>query len=139
MRVFLLVDVVLVLVFVAVLLATRTGADESPGTVAEPQVSGATSESPSPGPTRTPWSTEPTGEAEMFASPSGNIMCSISPEAASCSIAQLADEGLVEDEGCNGTVGHVVRVTTDGADRACVDGESPGKAPEATPALEYEE
>jgi len=138
MRVFLLVDVVLVLVFVAVLLGTRSGAGEPTVAATPPQVDGTATQSAEPGPTRTPWSTEPSGEPELFASPSGNIMCSISPDAASCSIAQLTEEGLVEDEDCDGTVGHVVRVTPEGAERPCVEGKPPGKAPKATPELEYE-
>lgn len=139
MRAFLLVDVVLVLVFVAILLATRTGAGDSTGSPTASENPGAPAQSATPGPTRTPWSTEPTGEAELFASPSGNIVCSIAPEGASCSIAELAKEGLVKDEDCQGTVGHIVRVGTDGAERPCVAGEPPGKAPEATPELDYED
>ena len=157
MRAFLAVDVVLVLAFVAVLLMTRTGgADDAPE--AAPQVS--TSEATTPGPEATsagataedqsgdePTSDEPSEDDDgvldapaLFASPSGNIVCSISSDAASCSIAQLADGALVEDDECAGTVGHVVRVSSEGdTERPCVTGAPPGAAPEATPVLEYED
>lgn len=158
MRAFIAVDVVLVLAFVGLFLMTRSGADEPERVADAPPASKAaatseSSEGESPDATGTPaeddTSTDPgddeptvTGDdaAQLFASPSGNIVCSISEDAASCSIAELSDEGLVEDEECTGTVGHVVRVTADGeSERPCVTGAPPGAAPAATPVLEYED
>ena len=146
MRAFLAVDVVLVLVFIVVLLVSRTGGSGAESTTAlEPSSQSQTAESPSSSP-QDDEAPPPDGdegddasEAQMFASPSGNIVCSISPEAASCSIAELSDQGLVEDDSCDGTVGHVVQVGDDGAERPCIEGDPPGKAPQATPELDYEE
>ena len=149
MRAFVAVDVVLVIALVVVILATRGGPETSPppsaaaSATADPATPPATSPSAqasqtATSPTRTEDPTEGEDEARLFASPSGNIVCSISPDGASCSIAELSAEGLVEDEDCEGTVGHVVRVTAEGAERPCVTGRPPGKAPSGTPELEYE-
>lgn len=155
MRAFLAVDVVLVLVFVTVLLVTRQG-PEDPGptsaggaTTSEQGATspGVTGESPGSASPSQDASESPSGEAgeepdeaQLFASPSRNIMCSITPDAVSCSIAQLSDEGLVEDETCEGTVGHVVRVDAEGTtERPCLEGDPPKKAPRATPQLAYED
>ena len=151
MRAFVAVDVVLVIALVVVILATRGGPETPPPTsaaasaTADPATPPATSPSAqasqtATSPTRTedPTEGEDEDEARLFASPSGNIVCSISPDGASCSIAELSAEGLVEDEDCEGTVGHVVRVTAEGAERPCVTGRPPGKAPSGTPELEYE-
>lgn len=149
MRAFVAVDVVLVIALVVVILATRGGPETPPATsapasaTADPATPPATSPSAqasqtATSPTRTEDPTEGEDEARLFASPSGNIVCSISPDGASCSIAELSAEGLVEDEDCEGTVGHVVRVTAEGAERPCVTGRPPGKAPSGTPELEYE-
>ncbi len=149
MRAFVAVDVVLVIALVVVILATRGGPETPPPTsaaasaTADPATPPATSPSAqasqtATSPTRTEDPTEGEDEARLFASPSGNIVCSISPDGASCSIAELSAEGLVEDEDCEGTVGHVVRVTAEGAERPCVTGRPPGKAPSGTPELEYE-
>lgn len=149
MRAFVAVDVVLVIALVVVILATRGGPETPPppsaaaSATADPAAPPATSPSAqasqtATSPTRTEDPTEGEDEARLFASPSGNIVCSISPDGASCSIAELSAEGLVEDEDCEGTVGHVVRVTAEGAERPCVTGRPPGKAPSGTPELEYE-
>lgn len=158
MRAFLAVDVVLVLAFLVVLLATRPGSDES--TTPAAPIASATSSDSEPTPAQDDAETDDpvddvpvdddsasadtddaadAQEARLFASPSGNIVCSISPEAASCSIAELSDEGLVDDDSCDGTVGHVVRVTEEEAERPCDTGRAPGKAPSGTPELDYEE
>lgn len=75
----------------------------------------------------------------QFASPSGNIVCSITAEAAECTIAQLSEAGVVEDETCDGVVGHVVRVDSEGAERPCLTGSLPDPATSGTPVLEYED
>ncbi|WP_130414206.1 DUF6636 domain-containing protein [Xylanimonas ulmi] len=49
-----------------------------------------------------------------FASPTGNITCEISADAATCSIAQLAQQPAPSDT-CDGTVGNRVSVTAQGA------------------------
>lgn len=148
MRAFLAVDVVLVLAFLAVFLMTRSaggdGSEAQAGPTAGSSRTSTTSRAPEPSHTDEPSESaagdEEPGEAVLFASPSGNIVCSISSDAASCSIAQLSDEGLVADEECRGTVGHVVRVTSEGeTERPCVTGDPPGAAPKATPVLEYED
>src|SRR5690606_7638180 len=102
-RAFIAVDVVLVLVFVVVLLVNRSDAGDEPVTAAT-TTSETTAASPSTGSsgeTTTPSGEESAGEetgdpesesARLFASPSGNIMCSITEDGASCSIAELAEE-----------------------------------------------
>ncbi len=142
LRAFLVVDVVLVVVFLVVFLVTRSGGGEpeaaSPErSTSEVAASQATAPEDAPSASDEP---APRDEPQLFASPSGNILCSISAESASCSIAELAEEGLVEDEACDGTVGHVVLVTADGgAERPCLESDPPGKAPEATPQLDYDQ
>jgi hypothetical protein len=142
MRVFVAVDVVLVLALVAVFLLTRPGGDEDAGrpvaSTAAPASSSASGEGGEPEEPEQSTSGEE-GEPVLFASPSGNITCTITPEEASCAIATVAEGALVEDESCGGTVGHLVRVTAEGAERPCVPGDPPGTAPEGTPVLEYDE
>lgn len=104
------VDAVLVLVFVLLL-----GQSGLLGGLAGS--SGTTGASPSPSATAT-------AEAVTFASPTRNIMCTISPEAAGCEIAHFmyATPTL---EGCQGDVGHEIEVTADGAHWVCRSGSPP--------------
>lgn len=65
-------------------------------------------------------SSSPTSTAApvVFASPTRNISCAITPDAARCEIAQFmyATPTL---EGCSGDVGHEIEVTADGARWVC--------------------
>lgn len=66
----------------------------------------------------------PTAEPVIFASPTRNISCSITPDAANCEIAQYmyATPTLA---GCTGDVGHEIEVTPDGAHWVCRTGSPP--------------
>lgn len=63
-------------------------------------------------------------EVVRFASPTRNISCTISPDAAGCEIAHFmyATPTL---EGCDGIVGHDIEVTADGAHWVCRTGSPP--------------
>jgi hypothetical protein len=103
------VDAVLVLVFVFLL-----GQNGYLNGLASP---GGGSSSPSATPSVT-------AEAVTFASPTRNITCTITPDAANCEIAQFmyATPTL---EGCSGDAGHEIEVTPDGAHWVCRTGTPP--------------
>lgn len=147
-KVFLAVDLVLVLVFVVLLATNRPSGDpvardsssssrssESPSSAGDPS-----SPQDESGPEESPSPEETDQEPLLFASPSGNIQCSVTAEAASCTISSVADGALIEDESCEGTVGHLVRVDSTGeAERPCLLDDPPRKAPKSMPVLDYEE
>jgi hypothetical protein len=89
----------------------------------------------SPGGSPTPDDGAPTDLA-TFALPSGNIACDITADAATCTIAE-SDVEPGSEEGCEGTIGQVVKVDPDGASAPCVSGALPGPAAPGTPVLEY--
>lgn len=75
--------------------------------------------------------------ATVVASPTGNITCSIVPEGVRCAIASLAAEP-VPVAGCDGTVGHVVELTTAGVSTPCVPtAETPAAAGPDVTVLDY--
>jgi hypothetical protein len=135
MKVFLLVDVVLVLalVVVAALVLTGTlsggGGSTDSGSDVDPSVS-------QPAATPTPsGSAAPTG-VESFATQSRNIACTMRDDGVTCTIASttFVPPGA---ESCSGTMGHVVEATADGVEVPCVDGPAPGPAAEDVPVLDY--
>lgn len=76
-------------------------------------------------------------EATVVASPTGNITCSIVPEGVRCGIASLAAEPPPV-AGCEGTVGHVVELTSAGVSTPCVpDAEKPAEAGPDVAVLDY--
>lgn len=112
------------------------------------------SQSPSPS-TSAPATTEPSddaddpepsptleidpAEATVVASPTGNITCAIVPGGVRCEIASLAEEPAVA-EGCEGTVGHVVELTSAGVSTPCVPtDETPAPAGPDVAVLPYGE
>ena len=101
------IDAVLVLVFVFLL--GQHGYLNGPGGPADAS------------PTSTPTAT---AEPVRFASPTRNIGCTITPDAANCEIAQFmyATPTL---EGCTGDVGHEIEVTPDSAHWVCRAGAPP--------------
>lgn len=100
----------------------------------EPDSDTAPSDSPEPEESE---STDDSDEQTEIASPSGNIMCTISEDGATCSIAGL-EKKPKKDKSCDGTVGHVYTVTEDGVDAPCVPkGEEPGNAGDGVEKLEY--
>lgn len=132
---FLVVDVLLVLAFVLVAVnapqrggpAQETAAEE----VAEPET---TPEASAP--------EEPTDAESLaaFVLPSGNIHCAMDETSATCTILSFSYEAPAAPEGCEGTVGHVLRVeaATEEVMFPCVDGDPP-PVPEDAPELAYGE
>jgi len=102
---------------------SSTGASDAPADPAEPDPSPTLEIDPA--------------EATVIASPTGNITCSIVPEGVRCGIASLAAEPAPVD-GCEGTVGHVVELTSSGVSTPCVpDAEKPAEAGPDVAVLEY--
>lgn len=108
--VFIVVDVVLIvmaLAFAVQVLSSSPGDDTAGGTVP-----GASSTPTAPA---TPSEEEPAEGAQLaaFASPSGNITCTMFENAATCGIAEL-DQQPAPVEGCSGTTGYMVTVDGEG-------------------------
>jgi hypothetical protein len=136
---FILVDVVLVLAVVIVAFVTFRG----PGAPSSPTATSTTTSSATPSATAgqdAPAPVERTGTARTFASPSGNITCTIDENGARCGIANLANDPAPV-EGCDGSVGHVYVVTTAGVPEVpCVPkNEKPKKAGKKVDVLGYGE
>lgn len=150
MTIFLAVDAVLVaaLIVVAVIVLAggsrggSTADDDAPAPVStSPAGSGASAGSEAsagsgasaePSTPSTPTSTDPFS----FASPSGNISCTMSVDGVTCSIAN-AQYAVPGAETCSGTMGHVITVNKAGVTVPCVDGPAPAVAPPETPVLAY--
>ncbi len=110
--------------------STQTGSETGEPTNADD----VTAESPEPEESE---SSDPTQEQIKIASPSGNIVCTITEDAATCSIADLAKKPK-KDKSCDGTVGYIYTVTEDGVEAPCIaKGQEPGKAGSGTEALDY--
>ncbi len=141
MTIFLAVDAVLVaaLIVVAVIVLAggpRDGGSTADGTAPAPVSTTPVEDGASPDGSveqpATPASTDPFS----FASPSGNISCTMSVDGVTCSIAN-AQYTVPGAETCAGTMGHVVTVNKDGVTVPCVDGPAPAVAPAETPVLAY--
>ncbi len=146
-KVFLAVDLVLVLALVvaAVVVLSRGDVDDTAGRTPTGIVStppgsasgaptGASAGATDPG-EAVPGAVVADGPAS-FASPSGNIACTMSADGATCTIANFTYAPPVV-AGCTGTVGHVIVLNADGVAVQCVDGPAPAVAPAETPVLEY--
>ncbi len=137
--------VVAVLIFAVVVFSAGPGkADQpvatgpqstQPSKSAEPtEPTVATSEDPEPEESE---SAEPGQKPTKVASPSGNIVCTITEDGASCSIADLAKKPK-KDKSCDGSVGYVYSVTEEGVTAPCIaKDEEPGKAGSGTEILDY--
>lgn len=137
---FILVDVVLVLAVVIVAFVTFRGPG-APATSPTPPATSATSATSAPAPAPTDAGGEVPGRSGTpvtFASPSGNITCSIEETGARCGIASLAKDPAPVD-GCDGSVGHVYLVTAEGLPEVpCVaKGDKPKKADKSVNVLGY--
>lgn len=136
---FIAFDVLLVAGAAWLLLGGSSGSDAD-----ETGATAAPSSSASAGATDAPADPEPSptleidpAEATVVASPTGNITCSIVPEGVRCGIASLAAEPAPVD-GCEGSVGHVVELTTAGVSTPCVpDAEKPAEAGPDVAVLDY--
>lgn len=105
---FIALDVLLVvaaIVFAVSLISTPDGSPSNSGTTA--------AEQPAEPGTEQGLETDGGPEVETFASPTLNITCTVSADAATCGIAQLTDEPTV-DAGCEGTSGYLARVDASG-------------------------
>lgn len=134
-KIFLVVDLVLVLGLVVAAVVVLGGRSDEPASAAgsgSTQSAGATPGSAA-GATGGATSSTP----QSFASPTGNISCTMSVDGVTCSIAHTTVAPPVV-EGCTGTTGHVVMLNTaDGVSTPCVDGPAPVAASADTPVLQY--
>lgn len=133
-KAFIVVDALLVVGLIVAAIVILGGRDE-PG-------DGPTTAT-SAGPTATSTQTTASGdgatsaEPQSFASPTGNISCTMSGDGVTCSIAHITYAPPAV-EGCTGTTGHVIVLnTSDGMTTPCVDGPGPAVASADTPVLEY--
>lgn len=140
--VFIAFDVLLVAGAAWLLLGGSSGSDsDESGATAAPSSTasaGATDDPADPAdPEPSPTLEIDPAEATVVASPTGNITCSIVPEGVRCAIASLAAEPAPVD-GCEGTVGHVVELTSAGVSTPCVpDAETPSAAGPDVAVLDY--
>ncbi|HEY0189425.1 MAG TPA: hypothetical protein VGC67_18225 [Cellulomonas sp.] len=144
-KIFLAVDVVLVLVLIvaAIVVLGNGGADSTARTGTD---AAGTSATTSDGETSTdggstaaatPGTTATSTDAQTFASPSGNITCTMSGDGVTCSIAHVTYTPPTVD-GCTGSTGHVIVLNTDdGVSTPCVDGADPSVASADVTVLEY--
>ncbi|MCL3860322.1 hypothetical protein [Actinotalea sp. K2] len=136
MTAFLAIDVILVVTFLVVLAMVMSGGD---GDEPETPAASPTQQDPLESTPEESAPAEPTDSLDLgaFVLPSGNIHCTVTPDAATCTILQFSYEPPAPPEGCTGTVGSVLTVTaTDGFSFPCVDA-PPAAAPEGTPVLDY--
>lgn len=144
-KVFLAIDAVLVIgLIVAAVLVLSGGIDDTAGDGGPTDVGAGTSASPGSGVSdgatdgATDRSTDATSiEAQSFASPTGNISCTMSVDGVTCSIARITFAPPAV-EGCTGSTGHVIVLnTSDGVTTPCVEGPDPAVASADTLVLEY--
>ena len=133
LKIFLAVDLVLLLgllVAVAVVLGGRSG-DGGTASPSAPSAQAATDGA-------TDGASGATSDtATSFASPTGNIACTMSPDGVSCTIANKQYD-VPASAGCTGTTGHTVVLNEqDGVTTPCVEGPAPAPASADTPVLEY--
>ncbi|PFG33620.1 hypothetical protein [Sanguibacter antarcticus] len=130
---FIVLDVLLVVW--AIWLGASLGSDEpeaSEGATPSSSVSAPTTSAPA-----TEGAAEPDVGAQTVASPSGNIVCALSPSEVRCSIATLAS-APAEVAGCDGSEGYVVTLTTEGVAVPCIsDADLPGTADATVDVLDY--
>lgn len=139
--VFIAFDVLLVAGAAWLLLGGSSGSDPDDSTTAAPTSTASSAPADDPAdpaePDPSPTLEIDPAEATVVASPSGNITCSIVPEGVRCGIASLAAEPAPVT-GCEGTVGHVVELTSAGVSTPCVpDAEKPAAAGPDVAVLEY--
>lgn len=137
------VDAVLIgLLIVLMVTAPRSADNDGPGST-QASVGESGTDPGSPGASAEPGSTQvvtvPQGALELaeFASPSGNIWCTIGSDSAACQISEMAYQA--PGGGCEGNelFGHVVEVAADGSSFPCPDGGIPGAPAADRTVLEY--
>jgi hypothetical protein len=139
-KIFLAVDAVLVLVLVIAGAIVLTGGgddgDSTAGDRTPAATAGATGSGSAPDASDGS-SPQATGaDAATFASPSGNISCTMSADGVTCTIAHITFAPPVV-EGCTGSTGHLVVLNTDGVTVPCVEGADPAVASADVTVLDY--
>ncbi|MFJ2300395.1 hypothetical protein [Oerskovia paurometabola] len=133
---FIAVDVILVGIVVAFAINLAGGASgqdaaDAPGTSAEAPAQAPDAPVENPGPVAV------TGES--VTSPSRNITCTIGEQGVSCGIAELATQPAPVD-GCTGTTGYLVTLTSGGVEIPCVPtADQPKKAGDDVAVLDYDQ
>lgn len=130
-RLFVIVDVVLVVLAVVLLVAFLNSGDGggADDTASQPPVSTA-----SAGPSSSASATS--SEPVAFALPSGNIGCAMSVDGVTCTIASYTYAPPVVP-GCTEVTGHVLVLNSDGVAFDCVSGPPPAVQGDDVPVLEY--
>ncbi|WP_421740619.1 hypothetical protein [Cellulomonas sp.] len=130
-RLFVIVDVVLVVLGIVLAIAFFSGGGGGGDDVSDDGSTGATASStPSGGSSAT------SAEPLAFASPTGNIACTMSVDGVTCTIASYTYAPPVV-AGCAEVTGHVLVLNADGVAFSCVDGPPPAVAGDDVPVLEY--
>jgi len=134
LKIFLIADLVLVVVLGVTAILVLGGGSSTPS--AEPESPTATSAT-SAGST-TPASTDAaTSDTEQqFASPTGNIVCDLTADGVTCTIANTS-VAPPQIDGCTGAgTGHVITLTADGVEVPCTE-QAPGTAGAGVEVLQY--
>lgn len=136
------IDVVLIGVLIFLIATQPAGPDEQPSETTSSTAAdgGATEEETSAEPSSTQAVTVPEGALDLaeFATPSGNIWCTLSEDAATCQIGSIEYEPpSIPDCDDNDLAGKVLRVSGETADYPCPDGNIAGADPEDRDVLDY--
>lgn len=130
---FIVLDVVLVVAAIVFAVNLLGSPDTSAGGAASPSVESSAEPTPDEG-----LETDGGADVEVFASPTRNITCTISADAATCGIAELNQEPA-PNASCDGTPGYLAKVDPNGnVTQPCVGKEDqPKAAPRDMAALKY--
>ncbi len=135
-KIFLAVDLVLVLALVVAAVVVLGGGPDD-GTADGGPAPAASSSTGGSGGTAAPAPTDgAAADAETFASPTGNISCTMSGDGVTCSIANKQYD-VPAAEGCTGTTGHVIVLNAEGTTTPCVEGPAPAVASADVAVLDY--
>ncbi|KQY44526.1 hypothetical protein [Cellulomonas sp. Root137] len=129
-RLFVIVDVVLVVLVIVLAIVFFSGGGGG-GDASDGGAPGATASS-----TPSDSSSATSAEPLAFASPTGNIACTMSVDGVTCTIASYTYAPPVV-AGCTEVTGHVLVLNADGVAFSCVDGPPPAVAGDDVPVLEY--
>jgi len=129
-RLFVIVDAVLVvlLLILAIGYLNRGGGDDDGSAQTTTGASAASTPSAS--------SSATSNEPVAFASPTGNIACTMSVDGVTCTIASYTYAPPVV-AGCTEVTGHVIGLSADGVAFQCVSGPAPAVAGDDVPVLDY--